>query len=75
MIFFYSLRADSLVGKTDVAHTKQHYTGNNTENYIMANCVPQNIKAVRLIRESFLWKERTAVVLWRVGKILQGRTL
>lgn len=63
MVFFSSVRTNSLVGKIEIAHTKQHYTRKDKENYIVASCVTQNIKAIGLIREGFLWKAGAPVVL------------
>ena len=65
MVLFYSLRTDSPVGKIEIAHTKQCYinTRKDIENYIVANCATQNIKAIGLIRENFLWEVETPVVV------------
>ena len=69
--------ADSLVGKIEIAYTKQCYinTRNDIENYIVANYATQNIKTIGLIKEDFLWEAETPNVLWRVGRVFLGRTL
>lgn len=57
--------ADSLVGKIEIAYTKQCYinTRNDIENYIVANYATQNIKTIGLIKEDFLWETETPNVL------------